>query len=306
MVGLLDLLEKDLRLDKAFIQEIIMKGDSQYKKYLIPKKSGGMRRIYSPTPELRLLQYWVKENIFNYCQVSKYAMAYERGNSIKNNALQHIESNYFLYLDFTSFFESITGEAIEELLERENVIRKLRLCKSDIEMIKRICLYDNHLVIGSVSSPRISNCVAKKIDDRLVELLTQKGGFVYTRYSDDITVSSKEYIPFEVIDIIRKCVGEFGFSINERKTRFSSPKKRKKLTGISVDNNQIGVGLAKKKEIKSMIYKYFKYGVGNPSAILGNMSFLKDIEPEYFNRLVIKYSGYGNIIENLKNDINET
>ena len=78
-----------------------------YRVYEIPKKNGGTRTIAEPLPSLKEIQYWILENILYKCEVSKYAKAYVRGQSIKKNAKFHINQKVLLSLDIRDFFGSI-------------------------------------------------------------------------------------------------------------------------------------------------------------------------------------------------------
>ena len=51
----------------------------------------------------------------------------------------------------------------------------------------------NNLVVGSVASPIISNCVMYEFDIRMSKLL-ESNKMNYTRYADDIVISSNQFI----------------------------------------------------------------------------------------------------------------
>ena len=52
-----------------------------------------------------------------------------------------------------------------------------------------------------------------------------------------------------------------------------------------------------------MVYEKSRHGRGDPDTILGNLAFLKDVEPSTYNKLLIKYSTYcdGDVIAAIKN-----
>lgn len=289
-------ISEDLQIDSNFINNIAKKSSKLYKGFSIPKKNGKKRLIFHPTPELKLLQYWLVNNIFNQLPISDYATAYKKGSSIKKNASLHIKNKYFLHLDIISFFESIREKHIRSLFSSNT----FDLGKEDIDLICNICLRYGKMTIGSVSSPILSNCVMYKFDEevgRLNDCLT------YSRYADDMIFSSKEYIDSKYISIISDRLLQDDFCLNRSKTRFMSPKSRRSVTGLVIDNQKVSLGYKKHLEIKKMLYKKLKYNQGNSNEILGHLFYLKDIEPVYFNKLILKYSSFGNIIEILKKDI---
>lgn len=91
--------------------------------------------------------------------------------------------------------------------------------------------------------------------------------------------------------------------MNMSKTRFYSPKYRRKITGIVITNDsQVSIGTERRINIKKMIYEKLIHNKGDSEQILGYLSFLKDIEPQTYNNLIIKYSQYceGDIIAALR------
>ena len=51
-----------------------------------------------------------------------------------------------------------------------------------------------------------------------------------------------------------------------------------------------------------MVYDRIVHGRGDPNTILGNLAFLKDVEPNAYNSFLIKYAGYcdGDVIAAIK------
>src|SRR5262249_41036502 len=59
---------------------------SHYKRFEIPKKSGGMRQISAPMPRLKRAQEWVLRNILDKVPCHDAAHGFRRGRSIVSNA----------------------------------------------------------------------------------------------------------------------------------------------------------------------------------------------------------------------------
>jgi hypothetical protein len=55
-----------------------------------------------------------------------------------------------------------------------------------------------------------------------------------------------------------------------------------------------------------MVYDRIVHGRGDPDVVLGNLAFLKDIEPNVYNSFLIKYAGYceGDVIAAIKSGPN--
>lgn len=285
---ILELMSKDLNLDEEFILKISKK-NTAYKKYRIPKK-GGQRIIYHPSKELKLLQYWLVKRVFSKFPISKYSTAYSKGNSIKKNALIHKNSNYILHLDITSFFESISHYHLDRLLKKIDGINT-----TDIDLIKKIVFYrGQYLVVGSVASPIISNCVMYDIDEEITNKCIKGTNLIYTRYADDIIISSKEYIDENIIKDIENILNENKFVLNCKKTYFMNKKSKRAVTGVVIDNNNnsLSIGCKKYREVKREIYRFLIKGEGNKDKILGYLSYIKDINTKKYNDLKKVYKEY--------------
>lgn len=265
------------------------------------KPNGEPRRISHPSPELKTLQYWCAENIFARCPVSDAAYAYRKGVSIKKHAEIHSRSKFILHMDIKHFFESINGEHIKHLLTANRTAfdgypyQILEACNT----INRICLRNNRMCIGAVSSPIISNAILFDFDKSIIEF-SKNRGLKYSRYADDMYISSSAFIDSGIVDFFEQQLQMLHFSLNRHKTRFMSAKGRRMVTGLIITNdNKVSVGLKMRNKIKDMVYKKIVKGEGDANVIMGYLSFLKDVEPLAYNRIIIKYSAFGNVIEKI-------
>lgn len=285
---ILQLMSKELNLDTDYITKL-SKNNSSYKMYVIPKKHGS-RIIYHPSKDLKLLQYWLVNRIFKKFPISKYSTAYSKGNSIKKNALMHKNSNYILHLDIEHFFESITSYHIDKLLNKIN-----NLDDNDKTLIKDIILFNGkYLVIGSVASPIVANCVMYDIDLKIFNNCIKNTDLIYTRYADDIIISSKSYINKEIINEISSILQDNNLKLNTKKTYFMNKKGKRYVTGITIDNNtnKLSLGHKQYRTIKNMIYNFLVKQIGNKDQILGYLSFIKDIDENKYNSLRSTYLKY--------------
>ncbi|ASF38510.1 RNA-directed DNA polymerase [Halobacillus halophilus] len=297
-MSMLERISNDLNLKVSFIENVLKHPKKQYRIYYIRKRNGGQRKIYHPSPVLKTLQYWLVNNVFNEFNVSIYATGYIKGKSIKDNAEAHKDSNFILNMDIENFFESINKKHVNELVNANGEYSSL-----DIYHLNKICFYGDFLPVGSVCSPHISNCIMYKFDNEVVEKLPNN--FRYTRYADDITVSSSSYINDNVQVILEELLEKYEFRVNHNKTRYMSKKQSQMITGLNVNDGKVTIGTDIKKQLKKDLYNNLTKGTGDSEVILGKLNFLKSIEPDYFNKLIIKYSKYANVLNKLKNDVKE-
>jgi len=305
MNSIIDKIADDLSLDKSYISSIIRRSYCYYKTYSIPKRNGGTRIICQASPELKSLQYWVKVNVLNLLPVSSSSYAYKTGDSIRRHAYVHSNSNFIFHTDIKDFFPSINAKMLTDILQKHyQELKNAGVWFGDTcSVIEKICFRNNKLSIGTVSSPAISNIIAYDFDEWLSSYC-EKHEFIYSRYADDIYISSRRFIPMETKNTVNDQLLKHGFVANPSKTWFKSKKCRRKVTGLVItDKGRISVGTATRNRLKKMIYNRLVHGIGSPDVILGYLAYLKDVEPRVYNQYIIKYSTYcnGDVISAIKN-----
>lgn len=302
-MNIIEKIANEFKLDQSYISRIAERSSYYYKEYTVPKRNGEPRSIAQPSPELKTLQYWVSHNILSKLPVSTAAYAYKKGDSIKRHAQLHAKSRFFLHADIRNFFPAIKSLRLNPILrENEHIFEDIGLdLEESLVDIRKICFRKDSLSIGAVSSPVISNVVMYSFDEIMLEYC-KANGYLYSRYADDIYISSKNYIPKDVLTFLQRELVKCGFTMNYSKTKFCSSKSRRKVTGLIITNDsRISIGTERRKAIKKMVYDKLVHGKGDPHQILGYLSFLKDVEPNTYNNLIIKYSKYctGDVIKEL-------
>ena len=124
---------------------------------------------------------WFNENIADR---NKYSYAYHKGVRCADALKEHLKSNFFIKLDIHKFFESITEELFFE--------RYGDYFNKKITRMIQCCFYKGSLSIGFVTSPAISDYFLKGFDKKIGEYVKAHPETHYSRYSDDILLSSEE------------------------------------------------------------------------------------------------------------------
>ena len=227
---------------------------------------------------------------------SEYSYAYRKGDSVVKNADRHKNSKYLLHTDIINFFPSITRRMlIYYFVKNINIVRKLELTKDDIRFVLDVCLYKGkYLVVGSVASPTIANMVMYEFDNQLMNKLDEKGRFYYTRYADDIIVSSEKYINDDIINLIEDMMKKYDFNINRKKTYYMNKKCRRQVTGVVIDNNTniLTIGNRKYKLFERTLYKYLIKGDGDLEYIKGYLAYIKGVNNDQYDQLRKIYIKY--------------
>ena len=173
-------------------RRIISRAPIRYKEYPIPKRSGGERIIAQPSRELKVLQRFLMDHLLSDFPIHPAAMAYVKNRNILDNANAHRGSAAILKLDFTNYFPSI------RVSDWVSYVRKNKPewdQDNDLSDMTKILFWGKGtsspkcLSIGAPTSPIISNIIMYDLDTLFVEEAAQCQS-VYTRYADDITISS--------------------------------------------------------------------------------------------------------------------
>ena len=283
-MSIIKMISSDLSMGQNEILSIANSADSShYHKFI----SGG-RRIDAPDQMLKLLQFWVADFVcMETPELPDYVTAYEQGRSIKNNASMHA---HVINLDIHHFFQSCTKDMVEKLFDS---IEGYDLTSEDLKLLVSISTYKGHLTIGSPCSPFIANRIALPIDRDIRSKLPND--MRYSRYSDDISISSNNRINHElIVDVVANTLFSHGFEINRKKTHCFGKGGRRHVTGIFINpDGTLSLGHRRKKQLESMLYRYLIKLQGNPNEILGFVNFCNYVEPDFTRKTLLKYGKYG-------------
>ena len=266
--------------------------------------SAGGRKIVAPQPDLKLVQCWISDYINTEFDIYlPYATAYEKGSSVCHNAKLHANSSHFLLLDICHFFESCTQKMVRNLFsggvyQSTNAASRLRLTADDVDLLVALSCYRGSLATGSPCSPFIANRIMASFDHEIAAGLGEK--FVYSRYSDDICISSTEWInSAEISTFVGSRLRQKSFDLNSDKTRCFGRGHLRKITGIYLDcDGVLRLGPQRKAELKRLLYQALMRECDRNHAhrVLGHLSFCRQVEPDYYNALLAKYASYGKAV----------
>lgn len=264
----------------------------RYKDYRVLKKDKlSYRNVAQPAKQVKALQRLYISELFSKLQIHEAATAYKSGASIQKNAQQHLNNRFLLKLDFENFFPSITYKTIYRYFAN---LKVSGLTEIDIIVICNLVCRNGGLVIGSPSSPIISNAIMFEFDKILAEKM-QHLSITYTRYADDMTFSTN------TPNILGNCAAEVNsvvselnleLKLNSNKTVYTSKKRLRKVTGVTLtSDNKLSVGRQRKRKIKSLFLKLIhdQLTVEQAHSLQGEIAYIISIEPYYLENLNRKY-----------------
>lgn len=277
-----------------------------YETFHIPKKSGGLRRIDAPKPELmnalRNLKTIFEEDFHALYHTSAFAYVKNRCTVDAVKRHQKNNSKWFGKLDLHDFFGSTTLDYVIKMFSMVfpfSEIVKFPNGEAELRKALDLAFLNGGLPQGTPLSPLITNVMMIPVDYKLANAFRDfdKQRFIYTRYADDFIISSKiDFDVHRVEKLVVDTLHEFGapFTINESKTRYGSSAGRNWNLGVMLNkDNEITVGHKKKRQFQSMLYNYItdkRKSISWPredvQTMQGLHSYYRMVEPETIDAIV--------------------
>ncbi len=238
----------------------------RYSEFCIPKRRGGVRRIFAPRPDLKRLQTKLSEAIVSVYRPPSTVHGFISERSIVTNAKDHTGCRFVLNIDLRDFFPTINFGRVLGLFMSTAFGARRRAAI----VLAQICCHEKSLPAGAPTSPIIANMICWKLDRKLLEL-AKSHRCRYSRYVDDITFSKRQHsFPSEIAYIgesqgavagkeLREAVESNGFEIHTDKVKLFRNTYRQEVTGLVV-NNKVNVQRRFVRQLRAMLNAWKKYG----------------------------------------------
>jgi len=267
-----------------------------YRRFKIPKRTGGYRIIEAPKKELKSIQKLIYRKILKNIYTGEYAHGFRKNHSILTNARVHLGAQLIYNIDIKNFFYSIKFPEIYGIFKRlgySSFISSLLavLCTAPPRKFNRKknfwILQKNkyhYLPQGAPTSPILSNLACIEMDKKLNNA-AKKFDFKYSRYADDLTFSTNvkmsKKIENLVIKKLRKEITRIlyykNFRINIKKDNFSRNFKPKRVTGLVIHKDHISIRREWVRRLRAALYE---------------LEHLKaNINPPYYRNLIKNIEG---------------
>lgn len=296
-----------------------------YRHFYIRKRSGGRRVISIPEPDLMKLQRWINQHILIRQQVHQCSYAFSPRSSIVRCAGRHTGAKWLIKMDITNFFGSISEIEVYQVFCRIGYrplvsfeLGRLTTCVTrdphryrlsqwrSKAKSRRISDYEypliGHLPQGAPTSPMLSNLVMKR-HDSMIKSIADDFGLTYTRYSDDMTFSTRDNFSrarsLQLVSSVRSMLVHSGFYLNPRKTVIVSPGARKIVLGLNVDGGVPRLPRDFRSNLRQHLYYLRKYGpashrdrrdfesiLGMKNHIRGLIDFSSMVDQEFSSKML--------------------
>ena len=245
------------------------------------------------------------------------SFAFSKNASTKRCAAQHSGARWLVKMDVSGFFGSISEIQVYRVFLKagyqplvafelarlatyapQESPRYLRAAWVRRKPYSQIWAYAKdrigYLPQGAPSSPMLSNLVMHDIDEEL-EKVASEYGLTYTRYSDDLTFSTRRSFDRaqakRLISAVTRRLAQSGLRVNSKKTVVVPPSARKIVLGLLVNGDEPRLT----KEFRSSLRQHLYYmGVLGPIAHANRRGF--DTVSGLYNH-VLGLINYANMIE---------
>jgi len=233
-----------LLLGKTALKLLALAELPAYNEFQRPKKSGGMRHIEDPHPQLKKVQRKLNDYLQAVYHFRRPDSAYgfitnpkddPSPRNILTNAQVHMGCHWLLNIDAKDFFHTISQERTLEIFQGD----PFHFNDSIADVLASLCCYKERLPMGAPTSPALSNFASIAMDHQL-EALSEQHQWKYTRYADDMSFSSQSEITEAHFQEINQIVESHGFILNPTKKKlFGADEEDKEVTGLLVRENRI-------------------------------------------------------------------
>ena len=261
--------------------------------YKKKKNSMKLRKMCAPCLELKkrqsLFSHFFYEKVKN--DFGFWITGFLPEKSIYKNALPHLNKKWLINLDIKDFFTNTKKEYLKEVFDNLKIFNYQDL--NQLELIELVTL-EGGLPQGSPASPLLANYVAiKKIDSLIFNILNAcfgKDKYSYTRYADDLTISTNEDLSFYDIKLIvnKICLdieNTWTYRLAKEKIKIKNNSQLQEVTGITVNNRHLTLCQKEKKKLRAMMHHV---SVGKKQLdchVLGKLNFIKNVDNNYYHKL---------------------
>ena len=285
MSALIEELNRTTGLSIDRIVELVLFSDREYNQYFIKQKDK-YRQIEEPSPHLRALQIALLPHFTKY--PLHEAAIFGAGTSISTNANVHLGQKHILKVDIKNCYQSITLEKVTSALCDEPTFEYL------VQVLPACFIRLRNgtwcLPTGAPTSPMLCNIALTLLDYKIATLCIAHG-YKYTRYFDDITVSTNGDIRrWNMLSDIQYLLGQDGYQINKKKSKWAKRFTDKMVvTGVNVLRKERSIPREMKRKVRLLISDLALGNQDLTDEAKGYLAHISDIDPNYYQYLLECY-----------------
>lgn len=230
------------------------KADFSYDIQKRVKPNGSYREISAPNKKLKNVQKRIVEQIFCHVEFPNYLQGSVKSLDSRNditNAAMHTRKSLLIRMDIENFFPSVSEQFVFNIWKSF-----FRFPDKTADLLTKLTTYNGYLPQGVPTSSGLANLIFWDREPMLVSSL-QAENLTYTRYVDDITISSLGYrnTP-ELNTIFAQVFGMFaskGLKANRNKTLISTNGHRQTVHNLNVNGDSPSMTKKDRSKVRAAV-----------------------------------------------------
>ena len=254
------------------IEDFLKDKSKYYSSYRKKKPNGKYRVITAPNDDLKEAQKKIAQWLEPFAEVAYHSsvQGFRAKHSVVTNAKVHASKKMVINIDIENFFPTVPGDWIWNFLDLFGDAPYIR------DSLYAIATVEDKLPQGSPCSPIISNCFLSVagLDDQ-VDKLCKEYEMEYTRYADDLTLSTnkdypKDWLKIGIINNIYKYIETVGLKASKDKTTIRTKSQRQIVTGVLVNGENPRVTRKYANHLRAVLHNHKRDKIPLTEEILGD------------------------------------
>ncbi len=203
-------------------------GDTLYREFDIPKKTGDKRRVESPRDDLKKVQARIA-SLLGRITPTDYLFCPVKRRCYVTNAARHRGNRVVRCLDVRKYFPSTSARRVYWFFH------KIMRCTSDVAgILTRLGTYRGHLPTGGPLSPILAYYAHYDVWENIAQI-TRLHKYTLSVYVDDVTISGP-HVRASVLWEIKQAIHRSGLRYHKEKTFIDRPAE---ITGVIVAGDRL-------------------------------------------------------------------
>ncbi|MEP5765202.1 MAG: reverse transcriptase family protein [Halieaceae bacterium] len=248
-----------LKLREADLFKLAQKSADFWRpgKLLAKKNSSDLRATHDALPELKSVHELIKERILKDFNYPPYLLGgisdpwSPRG--CKQHAKIHCGKHTLISEDIENFFPSTTSAVIHDIW-----VYQFHSSQEVADLLTQLTTYNDFLPQGWKTSSYLANLVLGQQESSLVSEL-HRGGYAYSRFVDDITVSSMQKLgkkhKSDIIRRIYRMLLKKGYRPKRKKHEIVSRNSPMLVTGLTVNKSDPKLSKLEQNKIRAALHQ---------------------------------------------------
>jgi len=266
------------------------------------------RLIYRPSDKLKDCLRFIDRVVFrNLAKDTDVVHSFIKGKSTLTAVQAHSRNKYFFITDICDFYPNVKSTDVVHILNRDKDLISISDIENYIGLIVNMTSLPGGLPVGFPTSPQLSNAFLFEFDQELKKYCIDHD-LVYTRYVDDVIISSKTFEKLsELNNLIQNLLKQFAsinLLLNKQKTHITHFNNKVKILGLVIlPNGRVTIDAKYKKKIELALFFYSndreKYNDfiaevfhGDERSLFGLLHYAQSVDTAYIEKLQRKYGVY--------------